>query len=177
MSNTLGNTAEVVFVDANKTVTGKVDSGATTSSLHAENIKIDKNRVSFNCPELSQHTITMDLESVQQVKTADGGTGDRPTIKLNIKINNVPLQGMMFNLNDRGHMDSPILIGQNILKAGNFVIDVNEEIQLQLPDDAQPVVDQPDQETPESEKIVKDAVLTLIRHNVSFADFLRIASE
>lgn len=127
-NTTLGNDAIVTFLSLGNTkVSGKVDTGATTSSLHAENIKTNNNSVSFSCAELSQNVITMQLDGAQEVVSADAGGQQRPIVKFDIEVNGVPLKGVSFNLNDRSEMDSPILIGQNILKAGNFVVDVSKE--------------------------------------------------
>lgn len=174
MSNTIGNSVDVTFVDTNKTLKGKVDTGATTSCLHGENIKVSGNRVSFTCSELSPNTITVDAAGSQQVKSADGGVSDRPIIKLNISINGINLQGATFNLNDRSTMDCPLLIGQNILKAGDFVVDVNQNIQEQVL--VEPQVE-PEEEPDPTEQVIKQAIQTLIQHNVSLADILRLASE
>lgn len=174
MSNTIGNAVDVTFIDTNKKLTGKVDTGATTSCLHGDNIKISGNRVSFNCSELSPNTITVDLAGSQQVKSADGGTSDRPVIKLNVNINGVNISGAEFNINDRSNMDCPLLIGQNILKAGDFVVDVNQNVQEQVLIEPQDNVEtQPDI----LQQSIKEAVMLLIQHNVSLADILRLASD
>lgn len=127
--NTIGNNVHIIFTSLNnKEITGKVDTGATTSSLHAENIQVDKNsnRVSFVCAELSNSVITMELDGSQEVVSADAGGKTRPIVNFDVEIEGVSLQAMSFNLNDRSEMSSPLLVGQNILKAGNFVIDVNK---------------------------------------------------
>lgn len=126
---TLGMTAQLVFgAFGNKPVEGKVDTGATVSSLHAERISIDKGRntVSFSCPALSGNTITLQLDGSQEVHSADAGGVSRPVVTLDVEIDGVPIKGASFNLNDRSQMDSSVLIGQNILKAGNFQIDPNK---------------------------------------------------
>lgn len=125
----LGNTTKVEFVTFGmRTAEGKVDTGATTSSLHATNISIDKasNQVSFNSDVLSSNRVTLDLAGVQEVHSADGGGQPRPIVQLDVTIDGVPIKRASFNLNDRSHMDSKILIGQNILKPGNFTIDPNK---------------------------------------------------
>ena len=127
---TLGNEVTVTFATlGNRAVKGKVDTGATTSSLHAENIKINQsnNSVSFTCPELSNSVVTMQLDGSQEVVSADAGGKTRPIVKFDVEIDGTPIKGASFNLNDRSEMDSSILIGQNILKVGNFIIDVNKD--------------------------------------------------
>lgn len=126
-ANVIGNHTPVRFASVgNKEIAGKVDTGATTSSLHATNIKTNGNKVSFVCDELSPNVITMDMEGAQTVHTADNGGDHRPMIKLDIEVNGVPIRDAVFNLNDRSNMDSKILLGQNVLQAGNFVVDVNQ---------------------------------------------------
>lgn len=140
---TLGSDATITFATlGNRQVHGKVDTGATTSSLHAENIKVNhtNNSVSFSCPELSNSIITMPLDGAQEVVSADAGGNTRPIVKFDVEVDGTPIKGASFNLNDRSEMDSPILIGQNILKAGNFLIDVSKDSaperveQVQKPD-------------------------------------------
>lgn len=132
-NNLIGNEADITFVDIGKTIKGKVDTGATTSSIHATNIKINQHQVSFVCDVISPNVITMDIAGSQEVHTADAGGEQRPTVKFNIKINDVQLPNVLFNLNDRSNMDDPVLIGQNILQAGNFIVDVNKQTESSLP--------------------------------------------
>lgn len=126
----LGNVAEVKFTSlGGRSVEGKVDTGATISSLHADNIRVNQqnNSVSFTCRELSNSVITMQLDGAVEVVSADAGGNTRPIVKFDVEIDGVVLQSTSFNLNDRSEMDTPVLIGQNILKSGGFVIDVNKD--------------------------------------------------
>lgn len=102
---------------------GKIDTGADVSSIHAENWDIKNGQVSFICPELSENKITMPVIEKQAIKSSNGDIEYRPVIELNIKINEQQLTGVMFNLNDRGTMTYPILVGQNILETCGFMID------------------------------------------------------
>lgn len=135
--NSLGMTATVRFAAfGNREIQGKVDTGATTSSLHASDIQVNKERnsVTFRCSELSSNLITLELDGAQEVHSADGGGQTRPVVTLDVEINGTPVKGASFNLNDRSQMDIPVLIGQNILKAGSFMIDPKKDGVAEVPD-------------------------------------------
>jgi hypothetical protein len=121
----VGDTVRVSFTSLSnpKEIQGKVDTGATVCSLHADNYKINGNQISFVCSSLSPNTITVPLKTQHAVKSPDGGTVYRPVIELDVKINGKLLRNVMFNLNDRSHMNQPVLIGQNALQAGRFYVD------------------------------------------------------
>ena len=160
----IGNDAVVTFANlGNKSLEGKVDTGATTSSLHAEQIKTSGNSVSFVCPDISNSVITMDLDGAQEVVSADAGGTTRPMVKFDIEIDGTPLRGVSFNLNDRSEMDSPILIGQNILTAGNFVVDVNKD---------SPETGETPSVTSDRDSEVLEAVRVLVNHDVTFGEFM-----
>ena len=129
--NHIGDIVEIKITNlpASSIMKGKVDTGATICSLHAEKWKVDNNAVKFVCPELSPNVISVPLVDQQAVKSSDGGTEYRPVITLNIKINGKMLNDVQFNLNDRGQMEFPILVGQNALEKGKFLINprMNEE--------------------------------------------------
>lgn len=153
-------------------ITGKVDTGATTSSLHADNIKTDGSSVTFVCHPISENSITMDLHGSQDVLSADGGNNERPMIKLDIIVNGVELPGVVFNLNDRSEMDCPILIGQNIIKSGNFVIDLNDESHDNLPENVeQQHFQYREQNILEAVKILKENDVTIFE----LVEYLRTA--
>lgn len=121
---TLGNTCIVTFPLFGSTEhNAKVDTGATVSSLHGTDVKVTKNKVSFLNPELSPNIIHLPLHKMMTVSSADGGHVDRPVVLLRISIKDGSTHEAEFNINDRSHMDLPILIGQNVLQDGEYVID------------------------------------------------------
>ena len=125
--NVIGDTIKlrVTNLPGGKAIRGKVDTGATLCSLHADNIQVDRNsgRVSFRCEPLSSNTITATVVDHQAIKTADGGVEQRPVIQLNVEVNGKHYDGILFNLNDRSKMNAPLLVGQNFLEKGKFLID------------------------------------------------------
>jgi len=121
----VGDVVDVIITNlpGTKPMRGKIDTGADVSSLHIESFEIKNNQVSFHTPELSDNKITTPVIEKQAVRLSNGEVEYRPVIELNIKINNVYLTNCMFNLNDRGAMKYPMLIGQNVLEAGGFMVD------------------------------------------------------
>lgn len=168
--STLGNTVKVEFVAfGNRACEGKVDTGATTSSLHATDIKIDQQsqQVSFVSDAISDNRVTLDLKGVQEVHSADAGGQHRPIVELDVTIDGHPLKGAAFNLNDRSNMDSRLLIGQNILKAGHFIIDPRKDGEkLPLSTDSLPGV------KARNEAQVLKALEALAENNVSVNDLI-----
>lgn len=137
----IGNTVEVNFASFGQQVTtGKVDTGATTSSLHAERIQVNDtaNTVSFVSKVISNNVVTLDLKGVQEVHSADNGGKHRPTVELDVVIDGIPINKALFNLNDRGNMDTPVLIGQNVLQAGGFIIDPSKPVSESSELDSEP---------------------------------------
>lgn len=179
-NQTIGNTVCIKFMSlGDKDITGKVDTGATTSSMHATNIQQSGDQISFICPYISDRAITMDLDGSQDVASADGGNNKRPMIKLDISVDGVELPGIVFNLNDRSEMDCPILIGQNIIKSGNFIIDLNTgEDNIEHPVGESVIVEDKVQKDTKRTNNILDAVKILKENDVTIfelVEFLRTA--
>ncbi len=99
---------EEVFLNNNyqKKLPARIDSGATSSSIDSS---------------LVQQLNLGPLLPAKVVKSAFG-IKERPIIKTTIKIAGLIIESE-FNVTDRSHMTYPLLIGQNILKKGKFIID------------------------------------------------------
>jgi len=105
----LGVTEKVTIIGNNKKeeeVIARIDTGATSSSIDI-NLAL----------KLSLGPVTR----LKVVKSASA-VGKRQLIKAKVKIHDIEMEEE-FTLADRSHMTYPILIGQNILKKGNFLID------------------------------------------------------
>lgn len=172
--NIIGNEVEVAFATlGNRALIGKVDTGATTSSLHATNIQVSGNRVSFVCPDISSNSITMELAGSQEVHSADGGGQARPMVKFDVTVNGQSLSGVAFNLNDRSNMDDPVLIGQNILQAGNFIIDVNKD---EVPSEAaNPMGESVEFQDPPED--LKEAIQVILSYNIPLDRFATLIAH
>ena len=108
-------------------VVGKVDTGAEMCSLHAEQVQINREQrtVTFVCPQLAHSRLTVPMVDQQAIKTSGGDTTYRAVIKASLKIKGKVLKDIEINLNDRSEMEHPMLVGQNALEVGKFLIDPN----------------------------------------------------
>lgn len=166
----LGSTAGIYFPCfgiVNDPIEGKVDTGATMSSLDASEITIKGKTVVFKSNILSDNLIMLDLVDERNVLSADGEGDPRPVVEIDIIINGKELPKTKFNLNDRSHMDSPILIGQNIIKAGEFVVDITDE-----EEEVVETIQKIEAKTPSSEEEIMEAIDVLVKHDVSLSTII-----
>ncbi|MBR9683573.1 hypothetical protein GOV03_03460 [Candidatus Woesearchaeota archaeon] len=110
---TLGLTAEIVILGNNnlrKTVIARIDTGATNSSIDVS---------------LAEGLELGPIKRTKLVKSASG-KGRRGIISVQVKLDSKIMEDD-FTIAQRKHMTYPVLIGQNILKKGNFLIDPNQK--------------------------------------------------
>lgn len=166
---------------------GKVDTGATMSCIDAQDIKMDPSgrTVSFVSKSLSpRHRITMDLKSQQDIASADGGVKRRPVIALDVVINGKKIHDALFNLNDRSDMDAPLLIGQNVLQQGDFMVNPkdnsdatpeeqkdNEEVQATSDEVAKDI--DAHRNSPVPEEKIHEALKVLQESDITLKDLVR----
>lgn len=140
---TVGELEPVEFVALGATLKAKMDTGATTCSIHATDIKSDESgMVTFICQELSPNTIRLQTSGAQTVHTSDNGGEDRPVVLFDIQLGGTLIRNVAFNLNDRSGMDTPVLIGKNVLELG-FVVDVSKDGEQQPVGDDTDLAKQP----------------------------------
>ncbi len=105
----LGLIEEVTIISTNQKqqkVSARIDTGATSSSIDL--------RLAAKL-RLGPITRSKIVKSAHGVKT-------RPIVVAKIKMDGLIIEEEC-TLADRSHMSYPVLIGQNILKKGNFLID------------------------------------------------------
>jgi len=132
---TIGKSMDIILIGFNRDqpIKGKIDTGAVYCSLHAENINIKRNPLSTDTEEqvisfvFNEVRYTMNLEQYQAISSADGGVEQRPVVRFDVRIKDAIYHNILFNLNDRGHMQDSLLIGSNLLEKGKFLIDPTKE--------------------------------------------------
>lgn len=109
----LGLTEKITIFGNNnlrKTVMARIDTGATNSSIDmgvAGELELGP------------------IKKTRLVKSASG-KGRRAIIAVKVKLDNKVLEDD-FTIAERKHMTYPVLIGQKILKKGNFLIDPGKD--------------------------------------------------
>lgn len=122
------NIEKVDFPDLRiKGLESKIDSGATTSSLHCSKIKVNRQtrKVSFvplddSYEQYTGQMITMPIHSEIKVQSSNGQEQSRPLIKTDMIIKGKRVETFI-SLADREELDYPVLIGKDIL-SGRFLI-------------------------------------------------------
>ncbi len=125
---------EKVHIDSiDTTFTAKLDTGATTSSLDAEIIKLTETKedsegnhghVVFSVKDESgeARVVERKIRRWVRIKSKAGGFFRRPVINMTFCIAGREVKEEV-NLSPRGHFVYPVLIGRNMLSRGALVID------------------------------------------------------
>lgn len=132
----IGATAEVVETLSGLKYLSRIDTGATTCSIHAENLEVEKGeksmlknigkKVAFDLidREGNRKRVEAVIADTVRVKTSDGKER-RYKVWLTLRHGGVERR-VHVTLNDRKHMDYRLLIGRNFL-CGKFLVDVAQK--------------------------------------------------
>lgn len=132
----IGATAEVVETLSGLKCLARIDTGATTCSIHAENLEVEngeksmlKNigrKISFDLLGTGEERKRVEavIADTVRVKTSDGKER-RYKVWLTLRHGDVERR-VHVTLNDRKHMDYRLLIGRNFL-CGKFLVDVSQK--------------------------------------------------
>lgn len=127
----VGAIEEIFLEEANLSFKARVDTGARTSSIHAERIEVDSpgdprgKSISFYVvTKAGQSTkIESRVHSVVKVRTAEKSE-HRYVVPL-VMTWNGSKKTVLVTLNDRSNMEYRLLLGRNWLQ-GDFVVDVEK---------------------------------------------------
>ena len=118
----------------------KVDTGAKTSSLHAESVEVFRRRkkdfVRFDVfPEQrskkTKHVLEAPLLEMRWVKSSTGQSTLRPVIELDLKwTGESDLQKIEVTLVNRDLMGFRMLLGREAIKGGRFLVDCSQSYVL-----------------------------------------------
>ncbi len=127
----IGWLEHVKVEDANLTLKARIDTGAGLASLHAQiiDIKPAKNgkteQVVFSVQGANGKNVVLERPVVQWInikKKGESGYIKRPVVQLLMCLGGKQVRARV-NLADRSGFLYPMLIGRNVLKAGDYMID------------------------------------------------------
>lgn len=129
----IGRVEKVYVEDAKFLASARIDTGAGVSSINAEILEIlppkegsERQRVKFRVLDDEKHVITMTRDIVEwqniKKKSTKEGYLKRPVVIMDFCLGGKRVEARV-NLADRAHFLYPVLIGRNVLKAGDFLID------------------------------------------------------
>jgi hypothetical protein len=112
----------------------RIDTGATTSSIHATQIKIferdGKKWVRFNLVRSNGQKVAMSKPVVRTIEVKRHGETEqsRPVVRLDVVMGKIQ-KNTQFSLTDRSQFKFPVLIGRSLLK-NVAIVDVNRSYVL-----------------------------------------------
>jgi hypothetical protein len=124
---------EYVYIDPpGVTVIARVDTGATSSSLHAENLvpfeRDGEDWVRFDMMISEKDFITVEEKIVRHVRVvqqADPSGSRRPVVEMRVRIGDIQ-DTFEFTLADRSHLENEVILGRNFL-ADVTLVDVGKQ--------------------------------------------------
>jgi hypothetical protein len=126
----IGRVEWITLPDLKLKFKSRVDTGAKTNSLHAENIEetivagVPHVKFLIEKENGDKVELTRVIASKQKIKSTSGTVSNRYVIKEKIQIGNI-LKDFNINLNDRDKMEYKFLLGRNSL-FGHFIVDVSK---------------------------------------------------
>lgn len=126
----IGWVERVQIYPFNMQLDSKVDTGADTCSVHAEDIEsFKKNKTEYVRFKMGNRygqskTVERKVLRMTKIKTKDGGVQVRPVVNLGLCLDDY-VEYVACNLVDRSNFDYPVLVGRNFL-AGHFLVNSSE---------------------------------------------------
>jgi len=122
----------VYLQDLDGRLKAKLDTGATTSSMRAEVVKVmdekdaKKTSVLFKLEDAEGKVNTLQRKLVRwvRIKSKDGSFQRRPVVEMDFCVAGHPVRSEV-NLAPRSDFIYPILVGRNMLRDANIIVDPN----------------------------------------------------
>lgn len=112
---------EILEIHGYGSTKSKLDTGNSSfSSLHALDIEVKDDEVTFRTPE--GETLTKDLIGIAHTDIGDGTIDERPVVQFDITINGRLYKDEYFALNDRSDMQTQALISKYLIQRAKLSI-------------------------------------------------------
>lgn len=128
----IGEAENVTFIAKKLRLKARIDTGATTSSLGALDLKPFERdgkkwiRFTIKDPVIERYVdFEKPVARIAEIKRHGAAAQERPVVKLKVMMGEVEME-REFSLTDRSRYNFPVLIGRNVLR-GKFLVDVNRK--------------------------------------------------
>ncbi len=120
----IGQTERVEIAEAALELLGRVDTGAATTSVHAESIQIDGAMVSFALLDQDDRRVFL-RQPIAKIGNVRNAERNEERVYVELTLHHAGFtKRVLVNLNDRSSLTYPLLLGRNWLK-DDFVVDVS----------------------------------------------------
>lgn len=110
-------------------VLAKVDTGAFSGVVHAENMTEQDGRLIFKLLGRDDLTISTDQYKVRQVRNTHGSTKKRYLVNMTFVVDGIEYESLV-GLDDRRKMQFNALIGRAFLNKNQILVDTQKNINL-----------------------------------------------
>ena len=118
---TVGEVEDVLLLPWRVKLPARIDTGASTSSLDARELKVKNNIAEFKLPKkYGDLRIHLPVIGWQEIRSADSKER-RPVVEITLCVGPKLIRTQV-TLNDRSTVKYPLIVGRNTLK-DNFVVD------------------------------------------------------
>jgi hypothetical protein len=122
----IGQTARVAIQEVSLEFLARVDTGAASSSMHAESVRIQGEMVDFIAVNQDGARVPMRMP-VARTATVRNSGGGKERIFVEMTLNHEGRSKQVcVNLNDRSGLNYPMLLGRNWL-ADEYIVDVSHQ--------------------------------------------------
>lgn len=122
----IGQTARVEIEEVSLEFVARVDTGAASSSMHAESVRIEGEMVDFIAVNQDGSRVPMRLPVARTATVRNsGGVKERVFVSMTLNHQGRSKQ-VCVNLNDRSGLTYPMLLGRNWLE-DEYMVDVSHE--------------------------------------------------
>jgi hypothetical protein len=128
----IGQTARVGIEDASLDFIARVDTGAASTSVHAESVRVQGDMVDFVLVnhDGSRVPMRMPVARTGTVRNSEGGK-KRVFVEMTLS-HEGQSKRVLVNLNDRSGLTYRLLLGRNWLK-DDYMVDVSQQLDERIP--------------------------------------------
>jgi len=119
---------EYITIDGIGSVVAKIDSGNEAYNvLHGVDIE-DNGDSTITFTTIDDKKITLPCTGSIDINIGSGNIEARPTVVLDIILNNIKHKGITFSIADRADNEQQVLIGEPFIKRLNALVDVKQSV-------------------------------------------------